>query len=97
MVKVAPLQIDRSVQRKDKAKRGLGVDSDAVFYRMVAEETGCTEWGAKQGTCGDEPEKRSYRTTVYEHDGRIWIDPDTGSSGRALPMCLLEDTPSRRR
>eukprot|EP00969_Alexandrium_andersonii_P300248 13273510-Alexandrium_andersonii.AAC.1 len=34
MVNVAPLQIDRSVQRKDKAKRGLGVDSDAVFYRM---------------------------------------------------------------
>eukprot|EP00969_Alexandrium_andersonii_P011266 489191-Alexandrium_andersonii.AAC.1 len=64
MVKVAPLQIDQSVQRKDKAKRGLGVDSDAVFYRMVAEETGCAEWEAKQGVRGDEPVKRSYRATI---------------------------------
>eukprot|EP00969_Alexandrium_andersonii_P208674 9216674-Alexandrium_andersonii.AAC.1 len=85
MVKVDQLQIDQSVQRKDKATRGLGINSDAVFCRMVAEETGCAEWEAKQGVRGDEPEKRSYRTTVYEHDGRVWVGPDTGSSGRALP------------
>eukprot|EP00969_Alexandrium_andersonii_P027254 1188512-Alexandrium_andersonii.AAC.1 len=74
MVKVAPLQVDRSVQRKDKARRGLGIGSDPLFYRMTADETGCSEWDAKQGRRGDtEPENRSYRVTIYEKDGRIWI------------------------
>eukprot|EP00969_Alexandrium_andersonii_P175808 7773714-Alexandrium_andersonii.AAC.1 len=54
MVKAAPLLIDRSVQRKDKAKRGLGIGSDVLFYRMTAEETGCSELDAKKGFRGDE-------------------------------------------
>eukprot|EP00969_Alexandrium_andersonii_P010670 464518-Alexandrium_andersonii.AAC.1 len=57
LVNVAPLQIDPSVQRKHKAKRGLGVDSDAVLYRMVAEGTSCTEREAKQGMRGASPRR----------------------------------------